>query len=157
MLLTGIIQGWCPRCAQLFLFILVLTILIHVRCTTLPSNLNTYALPRKPEHTDRLLAQYSPKVLWVEYGIDDDIIIRSFYSNLILQWIIDLQPFTHDFPRANIYKMISPDILHQLIKGIFKDHLVLWVCDYLYQEHGKTRADAILDDIDRRYVTLTIQ
>ena len=72
----------------------------------------------------------------------------------LVSLIIDLQPFTQDFPCGNIYEMISPDMLHQLIKGIFKDHLVTWVCDYLYNEHGETRADVILDDIDRRYVAL---
>ena len=68
----------------------------------------------------------------------------------ISQLMADSQPFTSDFPHANIYDMISPDILHQVIKGVFKDHLVKWVCEYLHQEHGETRANAILDDIDRR-------
>jgi hypothetical protein len=72
-------------------------------------------------------------MLWTEYGIDNETI-----------------PFTSDFPRADIYEMISPDLLHQLIKGTFKDHLVRWVCEYLVAEHGKSRADDILDDIDRR-------
>lgn len=62
-----------------------------------------------------------------------------------------LQPFTLDFPRADIYEMISPDLLHQLIKGAFKDHLVTWVCQYLLAVHGKRKANIILDDIDRRY------
>jgi len=48
--------------------------------------------------------------------------------------------------------MILPDLLHQLIKGTFKDHLVTWVGDYLFLEHGEARANDILDDIDRRYV-----
>lgn len=61
-----------------------------------------------------------------------------------------LQPFTWDFPRADIYEMITSDLLHQIIKGTFKDHLVAWVGDYLVHEHGQTRADEIMDDIDRR-------
>ena len=62
------------------------------------------------------------------------------------------QPFTNDFPRADIHTMLCPDLLHQLIKGTFKDHLVDWVERYLIIAYGKTRAAAYLDDIDRRYV-----
>ncbi|KAG0700978.1 hypothetical protein DFH29DRAFT_1069909, partial [Suillus ampliporus] len=65
-------------------------------------------------------------------------------------FISDLSgPFTNDFPRADISELLSPDLLHQIIKGTFKDHLVTWVERYLLQEHGKTRKE-ILDDIDRR-------
>jgi hypothetical protein len=49
------------------------------------------------------------------------------------------QPFTEDFPRADIHELLSPDLLHQLIKGTFKDHLVTWVEEYLVAKHGKWR------------------
>ena len=61
-----------------------------------------------------------------------------------------LQPFTDGFPRASIYLLLAPDILHQLIKGTFKDHLVEWVTKYLEDIHGKSKAKEILADIDWR-------
>jgi hypothetical protein len=60
------------------------------------------------------------------------------------------QPFTNDFPQADIHELLAPDLLHQVIKGTFKDHLVDWVKTYLNKTHGKSRANEILDDIDRR-------
>ena len=62
------------------------------------------------------------------------------------------QLFTSEFPRADIQRMLSLDILHQLIKGGFKDHLVDWVEKYLFHTHSKSSAEKILDNIDQRYV-----
>lgn len=56
------------------------------------------------------------------------------------------------FPRADIHELLSSDLLHQLIKGTFKDHLVQWIKDYLKLTYGSSRSQTILDEIDRRYV-----
>ena len=62
------------------------------------------------------------------------------------------QPFTKGFPCANIHKLLSPDILHQLIKGAFKDHLVMWIEEWIVANHSEHKANEILDDIDWQYV-----
>jgi hypothetical protein len=63
---------------------------------------------------------------------------------------IHYQPFTNDFQRADIHELLAPDLLHQVIQGTFKDHIVKWIQNYLYITNDRGTADEILDDIDRR-------
>ncbi|KAG1850375.1 hypothetical protein DFJ58DRAFT_842446 [Suillus subalutaceus] len=104
------------------------------KCLASRGDLDGGGLSRCREHTDVLIHEnIHPDTLWHEYGI-----------------ISVLIPFTNDFPRADIHQLISFDLLHQLVKGAFKDHLVEWVVKYLRLEHGTKRGDEIMSDIDRR-------
>ncbi|KAK7435978.1 hypothetical protein VKT23_019385 [Stygiomarasmius scandens] len=115
--LSGIVQGWCPK------------------CTAPPPDLDAAAGSRSRQHTEALFQEFAGdgRVLWDNYGVDDGVI-----------------PFTYDFPRADIHIMLTSDLLHQTIKGTFKDHLVDWIFEYLIITEGKTRAQIIMDDIDCR-------
>ncbi|KAL7278565.1 hypothetical protein ACG7TL_007564 [Trametes sanguinea] len=94
-------------------------------------------LGRSRDHTELLVREFELGELWDSYGIVGDVV-----------------PFTNDFPRADIHELLAPDILHQLIKGTFKDHLVTWVEQYLKREHGDAKALEILAEMDRRIATV---
>ncbi|KAE9386342.1 hypothetical protein BT96DRAFT_791990, partial [Gymnopus androsaceus JB14] len=53
-------------------------------------------------------------------------------------------------PRADIHEMLTPDLLHQIIKGCFKDMLVDWITSYLTITHGESHSKEIWDEIDHR-------
>ncbi|KAJ6565156.1 hypothetical protein DFH09DRAFT_1474524 [Mycena vulgaris] len=103
------------------------------RCLSPAHDLDRASARRCAEHTEALLEGSTLKELWDDFGIVGDII-----------------PFTTDFPRADIHELISMDLLHQIIKGTFKDHVVDWVEEYIRDMHEKAEADRILADIDRR-------
>ncbi|KIK24091.1 hypothetical protein PISMIDRAFT_83424, partial [Pisolithus microcarpus 441] len=115
----------------------LLTCIVHnwcPQCLAYRSNLdNDNVLHRCRNHVEMLISEFAFDVLWDEYGI-----------------VGELVPFTNDFLHADIYKLIAPDLLHQIIKGAFKDHLVEWVEKYLRLTHGDSRANEILDDIDQQ-------
>ncbi|EMD32329.1 hypothetical protein CERSUDRAFT_161695 [Gelatoporia subvermispora B] len=109
-------------------------------CFTCPQDRNHLDHPDLPmparrarEHTEELIGALEADVLWHDYGIISDVI-----------------PFTSNFPRADIHELLAGDLLHQIIKGCFKDHLVTWVGEYLVPVHGEARGQELLDEIDRR-------
>ncbi|TDL19558.1 hypothetical protein BD410DRAFT_726969 [Rickenella mellea] len=104
------------------------------KCQAAPNELDGEGIPRFREHTRCLIDTFKLDTLWDTFGVIGDVV-----------------PFTNRFPRADIHELITPDLLHQLIKGTFKDHLVSWVESYVHATAESERdAKRIMDDIDRR-------
>ncbi|KAG5640671.1 hypothetical protein DXG03_007595, partial [Asterophora parasitica] len=124
-------------------------------CTAYPEDLDdgSKAQHRSHQHTNTLLQGCLLAELWDVYGIVSDLVVCNADILVMPQHIkLDIlpQPFTKSFPCANIHELLVPDLLHQIIKGTFKDHIVDWVMLYIKTTYMKQRADKILADIDRR-------
>ncbi|KAJ7246765.1 hypothetical protein C8J57DRAFT_1674990 [Mycena rebaudengoi] len=96
------------------------------KCEAHPDHLDdAKARLRTQIKTDLLIKCFDPGILWDDYGVRADVV-------------------------AYIHELLSSDLLHQVIKGTFKDHIVTWVNEYLHLTHPEKRALEIIQDIDRR-------
>ncbi|KAF6745171.1 hypothetical protein DFP72DRAFT_993169 [Ephemerocybe angulata] len=120
--LACVVSGWCARCTA------PASDLDELQVTEDSER----AVQRSHEHTEAIRRTWNGDVkkMWDGYGMIGDVV-----------------PFTAYFPRANIHNLLSPDLLHQIIKGTFKDHLVSWIVEWMEkQEDGKK----LVTEMDRR-------
>ncbi|KAG1808945.1 uncharacterized protein BJ212DRAFT_1448903 [Suillus subaureus] len=103
----------------------------------------------RPVMTKPEVAKFGDGHFWqVIYGLGP--YIADYEEQVLLVCI----PFMNNFPQADIYHLIAPNLLHQVIKGALKDHLVAWVELYIMKTHGKCNGLHILDDIDHRIAAI---
>lgn len=88
--------------------------------------------------------------LWRDPDKSADLIHLAYEGDEVAEDEADIQglnivksPFWADLPLSNIFMAFTPDVLHQLHKGIFKEHLFSWCQEFVSST-----------EIDRRYMSM---
>ncbi|EIW62729.1 uncharacterized protein TRAVEDRAFT_113577 [Trametes versicolor FP-101664 SS1] len=81
-------------------------------------------------------------------SVSEDLMNRTCAGEDILEFVEQglrpiPEPFWAGHPLVDVFATITPDILHQLHKGVLKDHLVVWITKLVGKE-----------DLDNRFKTL---
>ena len=83
-------------------------------CLVKPENRGKYQIHSVLHYPESTLEALSNKA---------DGILRDKFKDQNLRLI---NPFWKDLQHCNIFSCMTPDLLHQLHKGLFKDHIVNW-------------------------------
>jgi len=79
VLISGVVQGWCPRYSSTtaLLKLLTLVFLWHCKCTLYKDNPETPGVLRSKEHTDTIQEVIGLGDLWSLYGVVGKVVVRS--------------------------------------------------------------------------------
>ncbi|KAK7059284.1 hypothetical protein R3P38DRAFT_3303354 [Favolaschia claudopus] len=112
-------------------------------CTVLPTERGCHGVHRKRDmdetlgYIDRYPREYKSSQFKCE-----------FEKTLGLR---PVPPFWAGLPHTDIFEVFTPDILHQLHKGAFKDHLVSWCTAVIGQKEMDARFKSMPSHPDVRY------
>ncbi|KAK0460240.1 uncharacterized protein EV420DRAFT_1478757 [Desarmillaria tabescens] len=100
-----------------------------------------YSLMRDPKETVEVLKQASA-------GLEP-----QEFTDWGLQ---PVNPFWVDLPHCNIFQCFTPDILHQLHKGVFKDHVIKWATTVVNVDGPEHQIDGLQKaEVDCRFQAMT--
>ena len=150
---SGTVYGWCVTLVHLGIYIWEQSNITPISPGATPNPMTSTILTQSSGHENKLPPSSGTKTM-TRCGTIMVLFQTSKYAPVVPVFFARShqipQPFTMRFLRADIHELLTPDLLHQVIKGTFKDHLVQWVEDYLTVTQGPSKAEEILDEIDRR-------